>query len=65
MGAAMAYWLMKSEPDHFGIDHLEQRPQQTEPWDRTISLHELKEQAEALPDFPLLKKGQPVVGDAG
>lgn len=28
----MAYWLMKSEPDVFGIDHLEKRPQQTEPW---------------------------------
>lgn len=132
----MAYWLMKSEPDVFGIDHLEQRAKQTEPWDgvrnyqarnlicdmkkgeqvffyhsnckfpgivgiaevireaypdhtafdpqsnyydpkstpenprwfmvdvkfvrrlrRTISLQELKEHAEALPDFPLLKKG--------
>lgn len=29
----MAYWLMKSEPDVFGIDHLAARPQQTEPWD--------------------------------
>lgn len=29
----MAYWLMKSEPDVFGIDHLAARPNQTEPWD--------------------------------
>lgn len=29
----MAYWLMKSEPDVFGIAHLERRPQQTEHWD--------------------------------
>lgn len=29
----MNYWLMKSEPDVFGIDHLEQCPDQTEPWD--------------------------------
>ena len=29
----MAYWLMKSEPDVFGIDHLEKRPKQIEPWD--------------------------------
>ncbi|MCF7982791.1 MAG: EVE domain-containing protein [Thiohalocapsa sp.] len=29
----MAYWLMKSEPDVFGIDHLAARPEQTEPWD--------------------------------
>lgn len=29
----MHYWLMKSEPDTFGILHLQQRPQQTEPWD--------------------------------
>ena len=29
----MNYWLMKSEPDSFGIDHLAARPQQTEPWD--------------------------------
>lgn len=27
------YWLMKSEPDVFGIDHLANRPQQTEHWD--------------------------------
>ncbi len=26
----MAYWLMKSEPDTFGIDHLKKRG--TEPW---------------------------------
>lgn len=29
----MDYWLMKSEPDVFGIDHLAACPQQTEPWD--------------------------------
>jgi len=29
----MAYWLMKSEPDVFGIDHLAARRGQTEPWD--------------------------------
>ncbi len=29
----MNYWLMKSEPDVFGIDHLAARPRQTEPWD--------------------------------
>ncbi|MCA1796037.1 MAG: EVE domain-containing protein [Desulfuromonadaceae bacterium] len=29
----MRYWLMKSEPGEFSIDNLEQRPQQTEPWD--------------------------------
>lgn len=29
----MNYWLMKSEPDVFGIGDLEQRPNQTEPWD--------------------------------
>ncbi|HES76509.1 MAG TPA: EVE domain-containing protein [bacterium] len=29
----MAYWLMKSEPEVFGIDHLATRPQQTECWD--------------------------------
>lgn len=29
----MAYWLMKSEPDEFSIDDLENRPNQTEPWD--------------------------------
>ncbi|MCC5810025.1 MAG: EVE domain-containing protein [Ectothiorhodospiraceae bacterium] len=29
----MNYWLMKSEPDVFGIDDLEKRPNQTEPWD--------------------------------
>jgi predicted RNA-binding protein with PUA-like domain len=28
----MAYWLMKSEPDTFGIDDLKSRPKQTEPW---------------------------------
>ena len=29
----MNHWLMKSEPDVFGIDHLAARPGQTEPWD--------------------------------
>ena len=29
----MAKWLMKSEPDVFGIDDLAARPDQTEPWD--------------------------------
>ena len=29
----MDYWLMKSEPDEFSIDDLEQRPGQSEPWD--------------------------------
>ncbi len=29
----MHYWLMKSEPEAFGIDDLEQRPNQTEHWD--------------------------------
>ncbi|HET20120.1 MAG TPA: EVE domain-containing protein, partial [Chromatiales bacterium] len=29
----MAYWLMKSEPDVFGIDDLASRPDQTEHWD--------------------------------
>ncbi|GAB6141110.1 EVE domain-containing protein [Methylosoma difficile] len=29
----MNYWLMKSEPDTFGIDDLANRPQQTEHWD--------------------------------
>jgi len=29
----MNYWLMKSEPDVFGIDHLAKRPGKTEPWD--------------------------------
>jgi predicted RNA-binding protein with PUA-like domain len=28
----MNHWLMKSEPDVFGIDHLKSRPKQTEPW---------------------------------
>jgi len=32
-GIAVNYWLMKSEPDAFGIDDLQQRPQQTEHWD--------------------------------
>ena len=29
----MNYWLMKSEPDVFGIDDLKNRPSKTEPWD--------------------------------
>ena len=29
----MNYWLMKSEPNAFGIDDLEQLPNQTEHWD--------------------------------
>jgi len=28
----MHYWLLKSEPSTFGIDHLINRPKQTEPW---------------------------------
>ena len=28
----MRYWLMKSEPDVFGIDDLAKRPKKTEPW---------------------------------
>ena len=29
----MNYWLLKSEPDVFGIDDLARRPRQTEHWD--------------------------------
>ncbi|MGB5426230.1 MAG: EVE domain-containing protein, partial [Gammaproteobacteria bacterium] len=29
----MNYWLMKSEPDVFGIEDLIKRPDKTEPWD--------------------------------
>lgn len=29
----MRYWLMKSEPDQFGIDHLRAMPDQTDHWD--------------------------------
>ena len=29
----MEYWLMKSEPDVFGIDDLKNTPGMTEPWD--------------------------------
>ena len=29
----MRYWLMKSEPDTFGIEHLQSRPKQTDHWD--------------------------------
>jgi predicted RNA-binding protein with PUA-like domain len=28
----MRYWLMKSEPDVFGVDDLAARPKKTEPW---------------------------------
>lgn len=27
------YWLMKTEPDCFGLDHLKKRPRQTAHWD--------------------------------
>ena len=29
----MRYWLMKTEPEEFGIDDLARRPRKTEPWD--------------------------------
>ena len=29
----MSYWLMKSEPEVFGIDHLAKRPRKTTHWD--------------------------------
>lgn len=29
----MNYWLMKSEPETFGIDHLARAPRRTAPWD--------------------------------
>jgi len=29
----MGYWLMKSEPEEFGIVDLKKRPKKTEPWD--------------------------------
>ncbi len=29
----MQYWLFKSEPEVFGIEHLARRTNQTEPWD--------------------------------
>lgn len=29
----MNYWLFKTEPTTFGIEHLEKCPNQTEPWD--------------------------------
>lgn len=31
----MQYWLMKSEPDVFGIDHLAKLPKKTDHWDGT------------------------------
>jgi len=33
VGGGMNYWLMKSEPDVFGIDDLKARPKKTEHWD--------------------------------
>jgi len=32
-GVGMAYWLMKSEPDVYGIDHLAAEPDGREHWD--------------------------------
>ena len=29
----MGYWLLKTEPEVFGIEHLAQRPRRTAPWD--------------------------------
>jgi predicted RNA-binding protein with PUA-like domain len=29
----MKHWLFKSEPETFGIDHLQKKPKQTEHWD--------------------------------
>lgn len=29
----MPYWLMKSEPDVYGIDHLKAQPKKTDHWD--------------------------------
>jgi len=29
----MNYWLMKTEPDCFGLDHLKAKPKRTEHWD--------------------------------
>ena len=33
LAISMKYWLMKSEPDAFSINHLKDRPKQTEHWD--------------------------------
>lgn len=33
MNDKMNYWLMKSEPDVFGIEHLKALPKQTDHWD--------------------------------
>lgn len=30
---ARRYWLMKTEPDVFGLSHLKRKKNQTEPWD--------------------------------
>src|SRR5687767_12538404 len=32
-GGSMNYWLMKTEPSTFGIDHLAKRPRKTAMWD--------------------------------
>ena len=32
-GPAVAYWLMKSEPDVYGIEHLKKLPGKTDSWD--------------------------------
>ena len=29
----MGHWLLKTEPDTFGIEHLAKRPRRTAPWD--------------------------------
>jgi predicted RNA-binding protein with PUA-like domain len=29
----MNYWLMKTEPDCFGLEHLKAKPKRTEHWD--------------------------------
>jgi len=29
----MSYWLLKSEPETFGIDHLDKLPDKITPWD--------------------------------
>jgi predicted RNA-binding protein with PUA-like domain len=29
----MNYWLMKSEPDVFGVEHFKARPRRTASWD--------------------------------
>jgi len=51
----MKYWLMKSEPDVFGIDHLAKCPKKTDHWDgirnyqvRNMMRDEMKKGDEAL-----------------